>query len=133
MGAAGWKAGQAAALLHFQEKGASDGFPAVPEPNPPVAQQNDGRHSSQIPADSDGTGNTKENGAWGSRTSYGLYANTSNPISDLPNYLVLFWAEAIDHTGAVVYFERKLIGNFEERAANCSANHNDSSHVTLLK
>lgn len=44
-----------------------------------------------------------------------------------------FWAAAVDYAGAFGYFELELIGNFEEGAANCSANHSNSSHATILK
>lgn len=56
-----------------------------------------------------------------------------DPAPPMPNRSALFWAAAVDYAGAFVYFELKLIGNFEERAANCSANHSNSSHVTILK
>lgn len=56
-----------------------------------------------------------------------------DPAPPMPNHSALFWAAAVDYAEAFVYFELKLIGNFEERAANCSANHSSSSLVTILK
>jgi len=53
--------------------------------------------------------------------------------SDFPNCSAFFWAVAVDYVGAFIYFVIRSTGNFEERTANCSAHHSNSSHGMILK